>query len=1168
MTAVHTLFSILDGQGRSSRALPANRHSCGSQMAHSPSRQSVKVRFFVVERKRGANTLARFFTCRQDTPHAPPAPGCCRLRSARAGPAAPRQACLLHDIMRKRWRAGRFKPPRKRAAGPAPRPLPPSRSVLAQTVRPAASSVGRKQSAGAFRSALSVHRQQNSAPSSRAASGLASVERGAGRAKHAARGGSKFASLCLPNSVYVWVVGRVYRPENQAGLNRETPLRLVPEPQNRFDPNAVAVEAAVDDENAWRKIGFIEARLARAVSKRTAALGLCLSIEWVPPNPKARMPCLLTWRGKCAPLTAEGKTQRELGSDWARCLSRAPRVADKSRKRKGRSLGAPATSLRPRLRQATLFSPLLRKPSKTGPAARASWDRLPRELLELAFFHLDAETDAAAARCVCRAWRTTLTDFMPHRTAHRRGGNCATGSTSGAYSDKCASFRQVMADLGPSGALAVRLGLDKHSEALEQAVRSVLPREALRTLEWARKNSHAYPPPRASDDLSSSSSSTPQGSVNPVTIVASGASDLVLLILLSSSMALPGRLRGVIANACMAGALRRHVLVDALYCLAAVFSRVGFSHNRRAGYDLQSALCGLTLSFPVFEGSVRLTAEQARIVRHEVPDGKVLKVIACAGSGKTTLLRAYARARPDKRFLYVTYNASVGLEAQATFPSNVRCRNIHKIAFRYDGRRYKHKLRGDFSFTGKYGDVVSEALVHRMVQRYLISADAKIGEEHVRVVLATIKGRSPTPASDWLARARRYWDAMQNLSDRRTAMTHDGYLKLYHLSRPRLDAEYDAILIDEAQDCNDVICDILLSQKVPIFVVGDPNQQIYSFLGGTGLLERIPAARTFRLTRSFRFGGSLAYLSTLYLRHFEKASADIVGASKETLVVNDAASDSGATPISHGDTRHTCICRTNVGVFREAAEAVLSKSAGCRIGFVGGVESQSFGAVLDSFRLVFGHWGEIQSRKVRRLATAKHRRETPEQAHQRLLEYADATHDSELKGACEIMRLYGDRIPHIVRRVRKAAVKDSRTAHLVLTTVHKAKGLEWDCVRLDSDFTDLFSHHAARAVADDPAAFEEEIHVLYVAITRAKRVLWLDAALSRWVRFSCLGAGRILPRICTYSSRSDSTHPCFLCGSRQQQAPEHAPDTVSYVLDKTGSGRRNVCACCASRVIG
>lgn len=43
------------------------------------------------------------------------------------------------------------------------------------------------------------------------------------------------------------------------------------------------------------------------------------------------------------------------------------------------------------------------------------------------------------------------------------------------------------------------------------------------------------------------------------------------------------------------------------------------------------------------------------------------------------------------------------------------------------------------------------------------------------------------------------WERMVNLQDKVIRMPHDGYLKLWQLSKPRL-TQYDALLIDEAQD--------------------------------------------------------------------------------------------------------------------------------------------------------------------------------------------------------------------------------------------------------------------------------------------------------------------------------------------------------------------------------
>ena len=50
--------------------------------------------------------------------------------------------------------------------------------------------------------------------------------------------------------------------------------------------------------------------------------------------------------------------------------------------------------------------------------------------------------------------------------------------------------------------------------------------------------------------------------------------------------------------------------------------------------------------------------------------------------------------------------------------------------------------------------------------------------------------------------AEKIWQLMQNRVKPRTnkvVMTHDGYLKLYQLTEPKIE-DYDVILIDEAQD--------------------------------------------------------------------------------------------------------------------------------------------------------------------------------------------------------------------------------------------------------------------------------------------------------------------------------------------------------------------------------
>ena len=60
--------------------------------------------------------------------------------------------------------------------------------------------------------------------------------------------------------------------------------------------------------------------------------------------------------------------------------------------------------------------------------------------------------------------------------------------------------------------------------------------------------------------------------------------------------------------------------------------------------------------------------------------------------------------------------------------------------------------------------------------------------------------------------------------------------------------------------------------------------------------------------------------------------------------------------------------------------------------------------------------------------------------------------------------------------------------HLVLTTIHQAKGLEWDAVFVIGICEGQFPHSRS---ADQGTELEEERRLFYVAVTRAKKFLHL-----------------------------------------------------------------------------
>jgi superfamily I DNA/RNA helicase len=82
----------------------------------------------------------------------------------------------------------------------------------------------------------------------------------------------------------------------------------------------------------------------------------------------------------------------------------------------------------------------------------------------------------------------------------------------------------------------------------------------------------------------------------------------------------------------------------------------------------------------------------------------------------------------------------------------------------------------------------------------------------------------------------------------------------------------------------------------------------------------------------------------------------------------------------------------------------------------------------------------------------------------------------------------------------KANLTSAMLAEVTLSTTHKAKGLEWDNVRLSDDFSELYYEQidedmvrtrklreaTRERTKDEKYIHSEEVNLLYVAATRAK----------------------------------------------------------------------------------
>lgn len=531
------------------------------------------------------------------------------------------------------------------------------------------------------------------------------------------------------------------------------------------------------------------------------------------------------------------------------------------------------------------------------------------------------------------------------------------------------------------------------------------------------------------------------------------------------------------------------------------------------------------------------TAEQTAIITAVHGDQQPIKVDACAGSGKTSTLQMTAHAS-DRRGLFLTFGREAKLSAEKGFPKHVVVLTTHSLAFRWffgrwnihaESFRAKLDARPLRSFQlailfgiEPAGNFVTQGNVARAalgcVRRYQQSGDRELGMQHVydpdhwdhqfyrlmarqnptfRPLVDHVHSFDDDPAmvapehrelheqvrdlavqfrqhyaQYLLKKAQEIWKAMIDPSHP-MKIDPDTYLKLYQLSEPVID--YDYIMLDEAQDTSGCVIELLRKQTCQVIIIGDPHQQIYAWRGAVNAMRQFEFP-VLTLSKSWRYGSKIAELARLVL---------LALGSDKRITGNEAL----PTEIRGVNGPHTIICRTNSGLLTEAFDllagnlhAAPDQKKTIRIEL--NLSLAELAAMLeDAHALKFRPDKSLQTDKLK--------------LYQTWAEFCeDAKDDAELGRLQKLVEERGDECLIIADLLRNHEnPHKSILADVKLITAHRSKGLEYDQVRLMDDFPD----------ANDPqmrerALSEDEINLLYVALTRAKRVLQPNSALMWHIR--------------------------------------------------------------------
>jgi hypothetical protein len=346
-------------------------------------------------------------------------------------------------------------------------------------------------------------------------------------------------------------------------------------------------------------------------------------------------------------------------------------------------------------------------------------------------------------------------------------------------------------------------------------------------------------------------------------------------------------------------------------------------------------------------------------------------------------------------------------------------------------------------------------LTMRAVVRFCQSADIEPTRRHVPIIEGidhpNPNGYKGGPNNDRVAEylvpfVRRAWKDVSSPTGT-LPYRHDHYLKLWQLSEPRLHADF--VLFDEAQDAAPVMLAAIEAQRdAQVVWVGDSQQQIYEWRGAVNALASVDANCRAILSQSFRFGPAIA----------EVANACLTLLGAELRLSGLRSIDSRCARVQHP---RAVLCRTNAAALSTVLNVLEEGRTPHLVG--GGRELVSFAeaaALLQDGERAswhpelacFASWSEVMA----------------------YVEQDPQGDDLALMAG--LVEKYGT---DVIREALDATTSEAN-ADLIVSTAHKAKGREWDTVRLAGDFI---------TPGKDAGDSAGEWRLLYVAATRARLTL-------------------------------------------------------------------------------
>ena len=471
---------------------------------------------------------------------------------------------------------------------------------------------------------------------------------------------------------------------------------------------------------------------------------------------------------------------------------------------------------------------------------------------------------------------------------------------------------------------------------------------------------------------------------------------------------------------------------------------------------------------PAFE----LTPEQKEIVRFVRDETGNLAVIARAGTGKTSTIVEMAGAMQEPSALCLAFNKAIAVEMEARLPDNCQSSTLHSLGYRAWGTAIRTKLQLD------------KAKNYRIVQKLLRSVDPEelsTWDDEIKSNLAKIVAVGKTmgylpsgiPDTDPILTDDGFFDTIEYVltETQRKLITDasriswdeakegkidfDDQILCPTLDRKAFFESYPITFVDEAQDLS--ILNHRMIEKVVrnnrLVFVGDPCQAIYAFRGAKEDSMYILMAKFHtegrKLTISFRCDSSI--IENVHWRAPDMKWRE--GAPEGKVVSMKSWSAQDIPDLS------VILCRNNaplLGAFIQLLKAGRKATLGNK-------------EAIDRLMKILDSIGSASTTRERAFELI----DLWEQKSRRIRKDGDQDGDITdvvlcLQAVCGMYETLGEARNFL-------AEAGSSRGDVLLSTIHKAKGLEFDTVFiLDVDLI---------------APVGQDRNVRYVAETRAKHTL-------------------------------------------------------------------------------